>query len=113
MNDGSILSAADLTRALTSAPIEAVIHCAVITAGSAREKADPETIVAVNIQGAVASLTRSVDLTQGYRFCLLWMGFLIGLILLAWTAAFNFMLMERYWMEHPAHPARRNLPDQD
>ncbi|MGC1413331.1 MAG: NAD(P)-dependent oxidoreductase [Acetobacteraceae bacterium] len=54
---GSILSAADLTRALTSAPIEAVIHCAVITAGSAREKADPETIVAVNIQGAVATLT--------------------------------------------------------
>ena len=54
--DGSILSAADLSRALTSAPIEAVIHCAVITAGSAREKADPETIVAVNIQGAVATL---------------------------------------------------------
>jgi UDP-glucuronate 4-epimerase len=46
---GSILSAADLRRALTIAPIEAVIHCAVITAGSAREKSDPETIVAVNI----------------------------------------------------------------
>ncbi len=54
--DGSILSAADLTRALTSAPIEAVVHCAVITAGSAREKADPETIVAVNVQGAVTTL---------------------------------------------------------
>src|SRR5580704_9844530 len=36
--DGSILSAADLSRALTIAPIEAVIHCA------------------VNIQGAVATL---------------------------------------------------------
>ena len=53
---GSILSAADLRRALTIAPVEAVIHCAVITAGAAREKADPETIVAVNIDGAVATL---------------------------------------------------------
>jgi nucleoside-diphosphate-sugar epimerase len=53
---GSILSQADLRRALTIAPIEAVIHCAVITAGSAREKADPEGIVAVNMQGAVAAL---------------------------------------------------------
>jgi nucleoside-diphosphate-sugar epimerase len=53
---GSILSAADLSRALTIAPIEAVVHCAVITAGAAREKSDPETIVAVNIQGAVGAL---------------------------------------------------------
>jgi nucleoside-diphosphate-sugar epimerase len=53
---GSILSEADLSRALTIAPVEAVIHCAVITAGSARERADPETIVAVNIQGAMATL---------------------------------------------------------
>jgi nucleoside-diphosphate-sugar epimerase len=53
---GSILSAADLSRALTLAPVEAVIHCAVITAGIAREKSDPETIVAVNIQGAVGAL---------------------------------------------------------
>src|SRR5215475_9042059 len=53
---GSILSSADMRRALTVAPVEAVIHCAVITAGSAREKADPEGIVAVNIHGAVATL---------------------------------------------------------
>jgi UDP-glucuronate 4-epimerase len=53
---GSILSGADLSRALTIAPVEAVIHCAVITAGTAREKSDPETIVAVNIQGAVGAL---------------------------------------------------------
>jgi UDP-glucuronate 4-epimerase len=33
-----------------------VIHCAVITAGFVRERSDPETIVAVNIQGAVATL---------------------------------------------------------
>jgi nucleoside-diphosphate-sugar epimerase len=53
---GSILSQADLQRALTAAPVEAVIHCAVITAGWAREQADPESIVAVNVQGAVATL---------------------------------------------------------
>ncbi len=53
---GSILSAADLSRALTVAPVEAVFHCAVITAGAAREKSDPETIVAVNVQGAVGTL---------------------------------------------------------
>ena len=54
--EGDILSGADRTRALTAAPIEAVVHCAVITAGLQREKADPETIVAVNIQGAVGTL---------------------------------------------------------
>jgi UDP-glucuronate 4-epimerase len=53
---GSILSTADLRRALTIAPIDAVIHCAVITAGAAREKSDPEAIVAVNVQGAVGAL---------------------------------------------------------
>ena len=53
---GSILSGADVRRALTVAPVEAVIHCAVITAGSVREKADPEGIVAVNVQGAVTTL---------------------------------------------------------
>src|SRR5579871_6747905 len=46
--DGTILSADDMRRALNAAPIDTVIHCAVITAGAAREKADPETIVAVN-----------------------------------------------------------------
>jgi dTDP-glucose 4,6-dehydratase len=56
MIDGTIMSGADLSRALTAAPIDAVIHCAVITAGSQREVADPESIVAVNIQGAVATL---------------------------------------------------------
>src|SRR6185503_9465582 len=47
---GSILSGADLRLALTIAPVESVIHCAVITAGSARERCDPEDIVAVNVQ---------------------------------------------------------------
>ncbi len=59
---GSVLSSADLRRALTIAPIDAVIHCAVITAGAAREKADPETIVAVNVQGAVATLMAAARL---------------------------------------------------
>lgn len=58
--DGTILSAADLTRALTAVPIEAVIHCAVITAGAAREKSDPETIVAVNVQGAIGTMMAAV-----------------------------------------------------
>jgi nucleoside-diphosphate-sugar epimerase len=57
---GSILSGADLSQALTITPIETVIHCAVITAGAAREIADPETIVAVNVQGAVGALMAAV-----------------------------------------------------
>jgi nucleoside-diphosphate-sugar epimerase len=60
MIGGSILSDADLSRALTMRPIEAVIHCAVITAGSQREIADPASIVAVNIDGAVATLMAAV-----------------------------------------------------
>jgi len=60
MLDGTILAEADLSRALTAEPIEAVIHCAVITAGSQRELADPAGIVAVNIQGAVATLMAAV-----------------------------------------------------
>lgn len=56
MIGGSVMSSADLARALTVAPVERVIHCAVITAGSAREKRDPEGIVDVNVQGAVAAL---------------------------------------------------------
>ena len=56
MIGGSILSDADLSRAMTMLPVEAVIHCAVITAGPNREIADPGSIIAVNIQGAVATL---------------------------------------------------------
>ena len=56
ISGGSILSATDLDRALTLEPVEAVVHCAVITAGPEREKRDPEGIVAVNVQGAVATL---------------------------------------------------------
>jgi nucleoside-diphosphate-sugar epimerase len=53
---GSILSDTDLARVLTIRPIEVVIHCAVITAGTRRETTDPGSIIAVNIQGAVATL---------------------------------------------------------
>jgi nucleoside-diphosphate-sugar epimerase len=56
MISGSILSAADLSRALTVQPVHAVIHCAVITAGTQRETDDPGSIIAVNIDGAVATL---------------------------------------------------------
>jgi nucleoside-diphosphate-sugar epimerase len=56
MIGGSILSDGDLSRALTMRPIEAVIHCAVITAGQRREIADPASIIAVNVDGAVATL---------------------------------------------------------
>ena len=60
MIDGSILSAADLSQALSVAPVTAVIHCAVITAGTQREIADPGAIIAVNIDGAVATLMAAV-----------------------------------------------------
>src|SRR5262249_28113470 len=53
---GTILSTADLRRALTIAPVEVVIHCAVITAGTARETADPESIVSINVTGAIGVL---------------------------------------------------------
>ena len=53
---GTVMSPADLARALTIAPVTHVIHCAVITAGTARESADPQSIVDINIQGAVATL---------------------------------------------------------
>jgi len=53
---GSVRSASDLSRAMTMAPVDVVIHCAVITSGSAREAADPEGIVDVNVSGAVATL---------------------------------------------------------
>ena len=53
---GSVQSSADLSRALTIQPVQAVIHCAVITAGTERERRDPEGIIAVNVQGAVATL---------------------------------------------------------
>jgi UDP-glucuronate 4-epimerase len=59
---GSVLSTADLRRALSIAPVEAMIHCAVITAGTARETADPETIVSVNVQGAVGALMTATRL---------------------------------------------------
>jgi nucleoside-diphosphate-sugar epimerase len=62
---GDILSAEDLRAAFITTPIEAVIHCAVITAGTARETSDPETILAVNVQGAAATLMEATR--QGVR----------------------------------------------
>jgi nucleoside-diphosphate-sugar epimerase len=51
---GDIRSEADLVAAFAAAPVTRVLHAAVITAGPAREKADAETIVAVNLAGALA-----------------------------------------------------------
>lgn len=51
---GDVRSAADLARAFAAAPVDRVLHAAVITAGPARERSDPETVVAVNVQGALA-----------------------------------------------------------
>lgn len=53
---GDIRSAADWDRAFAAGPVTALLHAAVVTAGAARERADPETIVAVNIGGAVAAV---------------------------------------------------------
>ena len=58
--EGDIRSAGDLDRAFALAPIAAVLHAAVITAGPERERADPETIVAVNLGGAIAALRAAV-----------------------------------------------------
>lgn len=52
--EGDIRSALDLAAAFDAAHVTRVLHAAVITAGAAREKADAETIVAVNLQGALA-----------------------------------------------------------
>jgi nucleoside-diphosphate-sugar epimerase len=60
MISGSILSETELSTALRAGPVEAVIHCAVITAGSQREIADPASIIAVNVDGAVATLLAAV-----------------------------------------------------
>ena len=57
---GDIRSAADRARAFAAAPVTRVLHAAVITAGAEREARDAETIVAVNVQGAVAVLGEAV-----------------------------------------------------
>jgi len=54
---GSIESAEDLKAAFISTQVSCVIHCAVITAGAQREAKDPESIIAINVQGAVKALT--------------------------------------------------------
>lgn len=36
---------------------------------------------------------------------------MVGLVLLAWTASFNFMLMERYWLDHPGRKRHRERHD--
>ncbi|WP_158639117.1 NAD-dependent epimerase/dehydratase family protein [Elioraea rosea] len=53
---GDVRSDADLAAVFAAAPVSRVLHAAVITAGPEREKTDAETIVAVNVLGALAVL---------------------------------------------------------
>lgn len=32
---------------------------------------------------------------------------MIGLVLIAWTASFNYFMMEHYWVEHPRRPRHK------
>jgi nucleoside-diphosphate-sugar epimerase len=52
---GDATRPADLDTAFARAPIRAVLHTAAVTAGPERERADPGTVVAVNIGGAIAA----------------------------------------------------------
>ncbi len=53
---GDVRSDGDLAAAFATAPVTRVLHAAVITAGAEREKVDAETIVSVNVLGALAVL---------------------------------------------------------
>jgi len=57
---GDIRSGSDLAAAFAAAPVARVLHAAVITAGAEREKRDAETVVAVNVGGAIAVLNAAV-----------------------------------------------------
>ncbi|MDB5374916.1 MAG: hypothetical protein JWP04_3558 [Belnapia sp.] len=67
---GDIRSAADWDRAFRASPVTALLHAAVVTAGPARERADPEPIVAVNIGGAVAAVRAAARHGVGRLFYL-------------------------------------------
>jgi len=49
--EGDVRDPEALARAFAAAPIAAVLHAAAVTAGEDRERADPETILDVNIRG--------------------------------------------------------------
>jgi len=52
--------------------------------------------------GAMTLLTHDLRLLAGVEA-------MIGLVLIAWTASFNYFMMERYWVEHPKRrPHRRH-----
>jgi nucleoside-diphosphate-sugar epimerase len=53
---GDIRSAADLNKALTTAPIDRVVHTAAVTAGARREADDPQQVIDVNIAGTASLL---------------------------------------------------------
>ncbi|MBP0491425.1 NAD-dependent epimerase/dehydratase family protein [Pararoseomonas indoligenes] len=51
---GDATRAEDLDAAFARAPVRAVLHAAAVTAGTARERADPGTVAAVNLGGSIA-----------------------------------------------------------
>ncbi|HVZ00272.1 MAG TPA: potassium channel family protein [Dongiaceae bacterium] len=55
--------------------------------------------------GEIRLLTNDLRLLAGIEA-------MVGLVLLAWTASFNFMLMERYWLDHPGRRRSRE-PDKN
>jgi len=58
--EGDVRSRSDLANAFAAAPVGRVLHAAVITAGQERERRDAETIVSVNLLGAIAVLEAAV-----------------------------------------------------
>jgi hypothetical protein len=55
--------------------------------------------------GEIGLLTDDLRLLAGIEA-------MIGLVLLAWTASFSFMLMGQYWLEHPARRRFRKGEDE-
>ena len=54
--------------------------------------------------GEVRLLTDDLRLLAGIEA-------MIGLVLLAWTASFNYFMMEHYWVEHPRSQRKRRGRD--
>ncbi len=54
--EGDVRSSTDLDRALRAGDADRVLHAAAITAGPERERADPESVLSVNVLGTVAAL---------------------------------------------------------
>lgn len=58
---GDVRSPADVRRAFSDTGITHVFHGAAITAGAARESADPQTVIDVNLTGTINVLRAAAD----------------------------------------------------